>query len=557
VSAGVGLSATVAGRPRVRGASFTAALSFAAGLSLAALSIPLLYLLLRAAGIGLPELARIFADPRSLRVLMNSLALAAGVAITCLFLAVPMAFLTTRTDLPWRRFFSVLGVLPLAVPSYVGSFALIAAFAPRGSYLQLLLEPFGVRELPSVIGWPGAILGIALFTYPYLLLTLRSGLMGINPATEEAARSLGAGRRDTFLRIVFGQLRPSLVAGVLLVSLYALRDLGTPALMRVDSFTRVIYSQYTLSFDRNRAAGLALMLAMVVMALLWLEHRTRSRAAYYSRRGGARPSAIIPLGIWRWPAVLFCSFVAFLALALPVGISGLWLVRGLNTGMLHADHLSRAAAVSGNSLLVASLTALVVMAFALPVAVLAARAPGGLTAFVERFAYVAFGLPGIVVALSLVFAGSQFLPGLYQTLPLLVFACFVLFFPQGLSTARSSLLQLNPQLDESALSLGRSPWQALREVTLPLVKPGLIAGALLVFLTTMKELPVMLMLAPIGYDTLATRIWKATEDVYFAEAALHSLAMVLVCGFLILMAIRCGGSSLSLQEDEPPGPVKE
>lgn len=536
-----GRSVNNAAGPFRRGGSFTAALSLAAGLSLAALAIPLLYLLLRAAAIGLPELARIFADPRSLHVLLNSLLLAAGVAAACLVLAVPMAFLTTRTDLPARRFWSVLGVLPLAIPSYVGSFALIAAFAPRGSYLQLLLEPFGVAELPSIIGWPGAILGIALFTYPYLMLTLRAGLIGIHPATEEAARGLGFNRRDTFLRVVFPQLRPSLVAGLLLVALYALRDLGTPSLMRVDSFTRVIYSQYTLSFDRNRAAGLALMLAIVVMVLLWLEYRTRSRAAYYSRRGATgRPAAVIPLGVWKWPAVVFCSLVASLTLVLPTAISLLWLFRGLNTGVLRADHVSRTLEVAGNSLFVSSLTALAVTAFALPVAVLAARAPGGLTASVERFAYVAFGLPGIVVALSLVFAGSQFLPGLYQTLPLLIFACFVLFFPQGLGTARGALLQLNPQIEESARSLGRGPWQTLREVTLPLVRPGLITGALLVFLTAMKELPATLMLAPIGYDTLATRVWKATEDVYFAEAALHSLAMIAVCGFLILIVIHYG-----------------
>jgi iron(III) transport system permease protein len=511
----------------------------AAGATLAALSVPPAYLLVRAAGIGLGPLAEIVTAGPSLRALWNSFLLAGGVAAGCLAIAAPMAFLTVRTDLPWRRFWSVVGVLPLAVPSYVGTFALIALFAPEGGYLQSLLAPLGVAAIPSIMGWPGAILGIALFTYPYLLLTLRAGLLGLNPAAEEAARSLGCSPRETFVRVVLPQLRPSLVAGLLLVSLYALRDLGTPALMRVDSLTRVIYAQYTLSFDRNRAAGLALMLAAAVMVLLWLEYRTRTRAAYYAVRGAAgRQANVVRLGKWRLPALAFCSLVASLSLALPAGISLLWLRRGLETGSLTGAHAARVLEVAWNSTVVSGLAAALVTAFALPVAILAARSAGRLTVLVERLAYVAFGLPGIVVALSLAFAGSQFLPGLYQTLPMLVFAFFVLFFPQGLGAVRSSLLQLNPQIEESALSLGRTRWQVLRQVTIPLVKPGLVTGALLVFLTTMKELPATLLLAPLGYDTLATRIWKAAEDVYFAEAALHSLAMIAVCAALILLVIR-------------------
>ncbi|MBK9167819.1 MAG: iron ABC transporter permease [Bryobacterales bacterium] len=528
--------------------SCAAALYLASTLSLAALSVPLLYLVLRAAGIGPLALVEVVASAQGLRVLANSLLLAAGVALVSLLIALPMAILTARTDLPWRRFWTILGVLPLAVPSYVGSFAIIAAFAPRGSYLQVLLEPFGVEELPSIIGWPGAIAGIALFTYPYLLLTLRSGLFGINPATEEAARSLGLRRRDTILRVLLPQLRPALAAGMLLVALYSLRDLGTPALMRVDTFTRVIYLQYTLSFDRNRAAALAIMLAVTVMILLWVESRTRTRAAYWSRRGTARPQPVLRLGAWKWPSVLFCAAVASLTLALPIGVSLLWFTRGVRTGALGPLHWARTLEVTVNSLSLSGLTALAVVLFALPVAILAARAPGKLTASVERFAYVAFGLPGIVVALALVFASAQFLPVLYQTQVLLLFACFVLFFPQGLGAIRATLLQLNPQLEESAASLGYGPWRTFGSVTLPLAAPGLVTGALLVFLTAMKELPATLLLAPTGYDTLATRVWKATEDVYFAEAAVYSLAIVVVCAGLILAVIRRGGAAIPVDD---------
>lgn len=519
-----------------------AALAAASAITLVSLSLPLVYLLERAAAIGVAELISTFSEPASLRVLANSALLGVAVSALSLLIALPLAVLTTRTDLPARRFWTVVSILPLAVPSYAGSFALIAAFAPRGSYLQLLLEPFGVTELPSIIGWPGAIAGIALFSYPYLLLTLRAGLAGIPAATEEAARSLGLNRRSTFFRVVLPQLRPSLVAGLLLVALYALRDLGTPALMRVDVFTRVIYSHYSLSFDRNRAAALALMLALMVMALLWMEARTRTRAAYFSRRGApGRPAPVFALGRWRWPAIAFCTTVAFFSVALPAAVAALWVWRGLSSATLPAGRLARALEVTGNSLLLSGAASLAVIAFALPVAILAARAPGRVTGAVERFSYIAFSLPGIVVALALVSTGARYFPALYQTLVLLIFACFVLFFPQGLGATRGAMLQLNPQLEESALSLGRTPWQALREVAFPLVRPGVVTGGLLVFLTAMKELPATLMLAPPGFDTLATRIWKATEDVYFAEAGLYVLAMIAVSGPVILAVVRRSG----------------
>jgi iron(III) transport system permease protein len=166
------------------------------------------------------------------------------------------------------------------------------------------------------------------------------------------------------------------------------------------------------------------------------------------------------------------------------------------------------------------------------------RFPGRLTTAIERCTYIGFGLPGITIALSLVFLGANYLPWLYQTLPMLVFAYLVLFLPQSVGTIRSCLLQVNPQLEESARSLGRSPWQTLREITLPLVSPGILGGAVLVFLTAIKELPATMLLAPIGFKTLATQIWQATEDVAFTDAAAASLTLLLVSAASTLLLTR-------------------
>ena len=490
-----------------------------------AIALPLVYLVIRTAGMGHGDLWALVSSSRNLSILANSAVMAVLVTVFSTLIALPLAFLTIRTDLPARKFWLIVTTLPLAVPSYVGSFTLIATLAPRGSFLQILLAPLGVEELPSIYGLPGAVLAITLFTYPYMLLSVRSGLQGIDPSLEEAARSLGYSRRETFFKVILPQLKPSAIAGGLLVALYSLRDFGTPSLMRFDTFTRAIFIQYKASFNRNSAAALALMLVSLVLVILWLEYRVRSRAAYYSRGSASlRPTPVIKLGRWKWVAFSFCLLIAIFSVFLPIGITIFWLMRGLSAGYSFPNLLP----IIFNSVGVAALAAIVATMFALPIAILAVRFPSKITAIIERCSYIGFGVPGIVVALSLVFFGANYLPILYQTLPMLIFAYLVLFLPQSLGNIRSSLLQVNPQLEESARSLGRSPWQTVKEVTLPLVRPGILSGAVLVFLTTIKELPATMLLSPIGFSTLAVEIWQATENVDFADAAAASLTMLLV-----------------------------
>ena len=512
-------------------------LTLAAALVAIAIALPLAYLVLRTSSIGAEQIWTLLSRPRTLTVLLNSAGMAAAVTLLSALIAIPLAFLTLRTDLPGRKGWLIAATLPLAIPSYVGSFTLLATFGPKGSGLQLLLEPWGVQELPSIYGWPGTLLALTLFTYPYLLLSVRAGLQGIDPALEEVARSLGRSPWSTFWQVTLPQLRPAIVAGGLLVALYALRDFGTPSLMRFDAFTRVIFLQYKSSFDRTSASMLALVLVGLVLSILWLEYRVRSRAKYYSRAAAVRRNPqLVKLGPWKWPALLFCGAIVGLSLVLPFAMTIFWLVRGwfVKVDMLAPTDLLH---IAFNSISAAGLAAIAAIVFALPVAVLSVRFPGRVTTAIERCSYIGFGLPGIVVALSLVFFGANYLPWIYQTLPLLVFAYLILFLPQTVGTVRSSLLQINPQVEEVARSLGRTPWQTLREITLPLVRSGILSGTVLVFLTAIKELPATLLLAPIGFKTLATQIWQATENISFAEAAAASLVMLLVSAASTLIVL--------------------
>ncbi len=508
------------GRPQVQPPLF---LVIAASLIAAAALLPVGYLLIRAAGVG-TKIWTILLQPRTLEVFVGSAGLAFSVTLVAMVIGVLLAWLTVRTDLPGRKFWAVVTVLPLVWPSYVGAFTLVAALGPKGM-LQNWLEPLGIDRLPSIYGFPGALLALTLFTYPYVLLSVRAALRGLDPSLEEAARSFGRSPLRVFWEITLPHLRPSIFAGGLLVALYTLSDFGAVSLLRFNSFTRAIYLQYSASLDRSGAAVLALLLVVLTMLILLVESRMRGKARYYRSSAGAlRPPVIIKLGPWRPLALAFCAFITLLGVVLPLLVMGFWLGRGLLIG----EELNLGLDIVFNSVSASGLAALVALLAAVPVTVLAVRFPGRAGQWLERSAYVGYALPGIVIALSLVFFGANYATFLYQTLAMLVFAYVVRFLPQAIGSTRTSLLQVSPRLEEAARSLGRTPGQALTSITVPLLKPGLLTGLALVFLTGMKELPATLLLGPTGFQTLATRIWSATEQVFFARAAGPALLLVLV-----------------------------
>jgi iron(III) transport system permease protein len=495
--------------------------------------LPLLYLLIRAAGSS-ADILPILLRPRTLTVFLNSIALAAAVTATAVLLGVSLAWLTVRTDLPARPFWAVITCLPLVLPSYVGAFTLIAALGPRGM-LSTFLQGLGIDQLPSFYGFGGAWLALSLFTYPYVLLSVRAGLRGLDPSLENAARCLGRTAWQTFLHITLPHLRPAVAAGALLVALYTLSDFGAVALLQFNAFTREIYIQYTGAIDRTAAAVLALFLVVLTIVILTLEQRARGRTRYHrAGTGTARRPPIARLGRWRWPALIYCALIAFLALGVPVLVTLYWLLQRVTLTGRWLQLLNGTL----NSVTASGLAALGCVLAALPVVLYIVRRPGRPARWVERSIYLSHALPGIVVALALVFIGSRYALPLYQTLLMLVTAYILLFLPLAVGTLRATLISLSPRLEEAARSLGRTSRQCVTEITLPLLRPGLLTGMALVFLSCMKELPATLLLGPTGFHTLATRIWGATEEALFARAAAPALLLVLISSVSLWIILR-------------------
>lgn len=449
----------------------------------------------------------------------RSLALAAVVTAACTLLGVASAFLVTRTDLPGRRVFGVLAALPLAVPSYVAGFAWVSTVDRFAGF------------------WPAALV-LALCSYPYVYLPVAAALRGTDPAQEEVARSLGRGPWRTFASVTVRQVRPAVAAGALLVALYVLSDFGAVSIVRVDVFTMAIFTAVNLGFDRTGALVLATVLVVLTALLLTGEGLTRRRGARYARLGGGagRPPTRIRLGRWRWPALLGLAGVAALALGVPA----VSLVRWFAAGVSRPGSLAEIATAVVNSLEVAALGAGLTILLALPVGVLTARAPGPVATALDRLAYLSHALPGLVIGLSLVFFGINVVYPLYQTLWLLALAYAALFLPLAVGAVSAATAQAPPALEEVARSLGRRPIHVLRTVTVPLAAPGIGAGAALVFLTCMKELPATLLLRPTGFDTLATELWTHTSVAAYAAAAPYAALLVLIAAVPVAVLIRGG-----------------
>jgi iron(III) transport system permease protein len=364
---------------------------------------------------------------------------------------------------------------------------------------------------------------LSLFTYPYVFLAVRGMLRQMDPALEEASQSLGRGTVRTLLTVTVPRLRPAIAAGALLAMLYTVSDFGVVTLMRYDAFTRVIYTQYRAAFDRTYAAALGILLVLFALGLLYFEAKMRGKAAYHRIGSGTgRAPKAIKLGRMRYPALAFCTTIAALSLGVPIGALSYWMITGTSAGR----HLENVPAAVGNSLLTGLLAAAAVTALSLPIAIMLVRYPGRMSTVTERLTYVGYALPGIVIALAFVFMGARFMLPLYQTLPLLVLALAVRLIPQGVGSIKNSLLQINPRLEDASRCLGCTLYASVRRVSWPLAWPGIAAGAALVFLTVLKELPITLLLRPTGFDTLATDIWDATGAGQYGRAATSALVLI-------------------------------
>ena len=473
--------------------------------------------------VGWSGIRELVLRPRVAELLWNTARLVAGTVLCCAVLGVGAAWLVERSSVPARRLWHVLLVAPLAVPAFVNSYAWISL-------------------LPWLDTYAGALLVVTLSYFPFVYLPVAATLRGLDPALEETARGLGLSRWSVFRRVQLPQLRVALLGGSLLVALHLLAEFGALQMLRYPTFTTAIYDQYRATFNGPGATMLAGVLVLLCLALLLAELRLRGRRGYArTGRGAARPVVPVALGPLTAPALLGLAGLVGLALVVPLGSLGFWMLVGSSTGF-DAGVL---AGTTGTTLALAAAAAAVTTAMALPTGWLAVRARGRITTLLERSTYLGSAVPGIVVALALVTLSIRATPWLYQTVPVLLAAYAILFLPRAVVTVRAAVEQSPRLYDDVAASLGSSAPDRLRRVTLPLLAPGIGAGAALVFLAVVTELTATLLLAPTGTTTLATAFWSASSALEYGAAAPYAVIMVLLSAPATVLLSRDSVSGLA------------
>ncbi|WP_238381004.1 ABC transporter permease [Alkalilacustris brevis] len=499
--------------------------------------LPLYYLLLRAFQADFSTVMGLLWRPRTGQLLLNTAALTGGVLVFATVIALPLAWLVSRTNLAGRRVLNILVVLPLAVPGYVMAYALIGL---AGNY-GFLNQTLGFT-LPRPQGWWGATLALSLYTFPYLYLNLRAAFAGLDASLEESARALGCSAREVFMRVTLPHLMPALLAGWLVIGLYVIGDFGAVALMRYEAFSYVIYVQYSAAFDRVYAAWLALILIAIALTVVWWESRLRE-GAHYARTGSGSGAALkrLRLGLAGQAAGWgFAGAVVLASIGLPVAVLTFWMTRGPLEPVLAPLFDSFV-----QSLSVAVPSAALAAVMALPVAVLAVRYPSPLSTLINRLAFVGYAVPALAFALAFVFFSLQGARWLYQTHLLLITVYALAFLALALGPIRSAMYHARPSLEEAARALGHGPVSTFCRVTFPTIRPGIVAGMVLVFVIAMKELPIAFLLAPTGFRPLAITMFSRTSEGMLMDAAPYAAAIIafsaIFVGFVLRHDRKAGG----------------
>ena len=482
-------------------------MTLALAVAVAALALlPLGYIAAYTIDVGWSGIQELVLRPRVGELLWNTARLVFGTVLCCAVLGVGAAWLVERSSVPGRRIWHVLLVAPLAVPAFVNSYAWISL-------------------LPGFDTYAGALLVVTLSYFPFVYLPVAATFRGLDPALEETARGLGLSSWAVFRRVQLPQLRVALLGGSLLVALHLLAEFGALQMLRYPTFTTAIYDQYRATFNGPGATMLAGVLVLLCLALLLAELRLRGRRGYArTARGAARPGRPVALRGLTVPALAGLGALVVLALVVPLVSLAWWMSRGASTSF----DWPALTTTTGTTLGLAAVAAAATTAMALPVAWLAVRSRGRLTTLLERSTYLGSAVPGIVVALALVTISIRATPWLYQTVPVLLAAYAILFLPRAIVTVRAGVEQSPPLYDDVAASLGSSAPDRLRRITLPLLAPGIGAGAALVFLAVVTELTATLLLAPTGTTTLATAFWSASSALEYGAAAPYAVIMVLL-----------------------------
>ncbi|MFQ2343342.1 ABC transporter permease [Aeromonas dhakensis] len=477
--------------------------------------------------------------------LANTLGLVVGVVLLSLLFGVPTAWLVAMCQVPGRRALQWALMLPMAMPSYIVAYVYTDLLDYSGPLQAGLRQLFGWSSpadywFPAIRSLGGAAWVLALVLFPYVYLLTRASFLEQSVSLIHSSRLLGCSPRQSFRRLSLPLARPAIMVAVSLVAMETLADFATVHFFAINTLTTAVYDTWLGYGSLATAAKLSCLMLLAVVLLIALERRSRSRQQVFQKSMGHEQPLRYPLkGARRWLAGLWCWGLVLAGFGLPFVIL-------LDYGVRYFElsWTPEFVRFAGNSLLISALTALLAMGIALLLG-FCRRLDGGPKSLLPlRIAAMGYAMPGTVLAIGVLvpltaldfaindlaeWLGRQG-PGLLLTgtLTAIVFGYLVRFVAIAIGSVESSMGKISPSLDMAARSLGQGDGAMLRRVHLPLVRRGLFAGAMLVFIESMKELPAALLLRPFNFDTLATHVYQFVSDEMLERGALGAIVIVLV-----------------------------
>jgi iron(III) transport system permease protein len=482
------------------------------------------------------------------RLLGNTWVLVLGVGVGVTLLGVSLAWLTSLCEFPGRRWLDWALMLPFAIPAYVLAFVFVGLLDFAGPLQTQLREWFGNDVRFRVRSTGGVIIVLVLVFYPYVYLLARNAFLAQGKGLMEAARVLGLSPWRAFWRVALPMARPAIGAGLALAIMETLADFGAVSVFNFDTFTTAIYKTWYSFYSLTSATQLASLLLLAVMLVLYGERRARGAVRPVNER--PRSKALYHLkGAQAWAASAWCGLVFVCGFVIPLLQLIVWFWQ---RGRFDLDE--RYSALILHTLYLGAMAALITVSVALLLAFSRRLAPTRLMRSTVGLANLGYALPGSMLAVAIMlafsyldrelviplstFLGGAGKPILLGSLSALLLAYMIRFLAVAYGPLENSLARIRPSLPEASRSLGVGGAGLFFKVYLPLLVPGALSAALLVFVDVLKEMPATLLMRPFGWDTLSVRVFEMTSEGEWARASLPALTLVLVGLLPVILLIR-------------------
>lgn len=475
----------------------------------------------------------------------TTLILAVGVGLGTFFIGTTTAWLVTMYRFPGRRIFEWALLLPLAVPAYVIAYTYTDLLEYSGVVQGALRTLFGwtsARDywFPEIRSLGGAVSMFTFVLYPYVYLLARSAFLGQSVGVLEVSRTLGRGPWRSFWAVALPMARPAIVVGVALALMETLNDFGTVDYFAVPTLTLGIFNTWFAMNSIEGAAQLSLTLLAVVMVVIFMERKARGGRRFQETRAQFKPLPGYPLpGMAGWFAAAACVLPVILGFLVPAAILLRYALGHYEESLSGLYFLA-----AFHSISLSGIAAGVAVAIGLFIAYALRQQRGGPLRGLAWIASLGYGVPGAILAVGAIIPVARLdnlVDGFMRdtfgistglllsgTIFAVILGYVVRFLVLSLGTIESGLSKITPSMDDAARSLGHGPWAVLRRVQLPMLRGSMMTAALLVFVDSMKELPMTLLLRPFNYETLATFVYQYASDELLEECALGALTIVLV-----------------------------